>query len=493
MKKKLNNKLIVDNRQLTSSALGDLQSMVSFRLLTLFRYMERKLTVDSVQLTETTLHDFAYTIKRVLSTVLCQLSIVLLVACGPKETAHEHDEYTCPMHPTVISDRPGVCPVCGMDLVRKARPGEEVQITEDLNKLLRSPNETVVASIETVKGEYKTMPVPVVASGVVTYDSRYLYTIPSRIGGRLEKVFLKYAYQPVRKGQKVAEIYSPELVTAQRELLYLLDNDTSNQDLIDGARRKLLLSGVSERQLDELVKRKEAFYTFSIYSPHDGYVVTGEEQSSASAPTAASSPAPSGGGMGGDGMGGAASAASAFNNVPGAGMQGSLPREGSYIAAGQTLFKIVNTAALRVELDLPGATAGAVKKGDEVLLDLGSGKEEKAAVDFVQPFFSEGEEFLKVRVYTKKVDNLAVGSLVKATIHLDKKEALWVPKEAVLDLGLERIVFVKERGVFRPRTVTTGLGTDAWIEIKQGLASADEVARNAQFLVDSESFIKRTK
>src|SRR5687768_13897314 len=71
----------------------------------------------------------------------------LAAACSNKEEAHEHDTYTCPMHPTVISDRPGSCPVCGMDLVRKARAGEEIKITEDLAKLLKSPNETVVASI----------------------------------------------------------------------------------------------------------------------------------------------------------------------------------------------------------------------------------------------------------------------------------------------------------------------------------------------------------
>jgi hypothetical protein len=86
------------------------------------------------------------------------------------------------MHPTVISDRPGTCPVCGMDLVRKARAGEAVKITEDLSKLLKSPNETVVASINTIKGQYKSVPVSVQAQGVVTYDTRNIYTIPARLG-----------------------------------------------------------------------------------------------------------------------------------------------------------------------------------------------------------------------------------------------------------------------------------------------------------------------
>src|SRR5688572_3515965 len=163
-----------------------------------------------------------------LLTTMLVVILALVASCNKGDHAEHADTYTCPMHPTVISDKPGSCPVCGMDLVRKARAGEEVEITEDLSKLLKSPNETVIASIKTIKGEYKSMPVSTEAQGVVTYDTRNIYTIPTRIGGRLEKVFLKYAFQQVRKGQKVAEIYSPELLTAQRELIFLLENDSEN-------------------------------------------------------------------------------------------------------------------------------------------------------------------------------------------------------------------------------------------------------------------------
>ena len=139
--------------------------------------------------------------------------LIIFSACDSKETTHVDDTYTCPMHPTVISDRPGSCPVCGMDLVRKARSGEEVEITEDLSRLLKSPNEIVVASIKTIRGEYKSMPLFVEAQGVVTYDTRHIHTIPARVGGRLERVYLTYAFQRVSKGQKIADIYSPELLT----------------------------------------------------------------------------------------------------------------------------------------------------------------------------------------------------------------------------------------------------------------------------------------
>src|SRR5688500_15496931 len=152
--------------------------------------------------------------------------LVTLTSCGHNgDHAENADTYTCPMHPTVVSDRPGSCPVCGMDLVRKARAGEAVEITEDLSKLIKSPNEIVVASIKTIKGEYKSVPVTVQAQGVVTYDTRKIFTIPARVGGRIEKIYLKHAFQQVAKGQKIAEVYSPELIKAQRELLFLLEND----------------------------------------------------------------------------------------------------------------------------------------------------------------------------------------------------------------------------------------------------------------------------
>ena len=191
-------------------------------------------------------------------TVIMRLWILLLVvlvavACSTDKHAGLADTYICPMHPTVVSDRPSTCPVCGMDLVRKARPGEEVEITEDLARLIKSPNEVVIASIKTIKPAYRTTTSSVQAQGIVTYDTRYVYNIAARIGGRLEKVYLKYAFQPVQKGQRVADIYSPELLTAQRELLYLVDNDKNNEALIQSAKNKLFLLGVTDKQVQEII------------------------------------------------------------------------------------------------------------------------------------------------------------------------------------------------------------------------------------------------
>lgn len=440
--------------------------------------LRNKLTVDNVQLT------MAW--PKLLSMVNGQLFILLLLlfSCTAKDSSHEHsDTYTCPMHPTVVSDKPGVCPVCAMDLVLKGRPGQEVKITEDLAKLIKSPNEVVLASISTAKAEYKSMPVLLNILGVVTYDTRNIYTIPARVGGRLEKVFLKYNYQPVRKGQKVAEIYSAELVNAQREFLYLLKNDPGNQFLIDASKSKLLLMGASEKQIDELSKKQEVTYTFSIYSPHDGFVIS-DDQAVPAAP--ANGTTKSSGGMG---MGGTSTTSSALSSAIPAVSASSFVREGSYVASGQTLFKIVNTNSLWIEFNVPLAQASQIKVGDK-LEWVDEGKTKLLKIDFLEPFFSEGEDFIKLRSYYKGSD-ISVGQLVEAKTQTTSVESLWIPQHALLDLGIDEIVFVKERGLFKPRKVNSGLRTGEWVQIINGLASSDEVATNAQYLIDSENFIKK--
>jgi Cu(I)/Ag(I) efflux system membrane fusion protein len=418
------------------------------------------------------------------------MALLTLASCGHDgDHATNADTYTCPMHPTVISDLPGSCPVCGMDLVRTARPDEEVEVTEDLSSLLNSTNETVVASIKTIKGEYKSMSSTVKAQGIVTYDTRNIYTIPSRVSGRLEKIYLKYAFQQVSKGQKIAEIYSPELITAERELLFLVENDSENKTMIDAARNKLDLLGLNKTQVNSLVEKKETNTTFSIYSQYSGYVIA----NGPSPTTSVSMPALTTGKNSTDAMGSSSNSTTSPSLTNQSSDNGLLLREGEYVSAGQTLFNIVNANSLRIELNLPASQAVSIKKDSPLKMNYGNGVIQNATVDFVQPFLSEGQELVKLRVYSDKVDNLHIGQLIDAEISLSAIESLWVPKIAVLDLGNEKIVFVKDRGVLKPKKVSTGITSGDQIEIRSGLTSSDQIAANAQYLIDSESFIKTSK
>jgi membrane fusion protein, copper/silver efflux system len=408
---------------------------------------------------------------------------VVLVSCN-QEAAHEHETYTCPMHPTVVSDRPGACPVCGMDLVKRAGPGGEVQITDELAALTRSTNETVVSNIKTIKGQYKKMPITIEAQGTVTYDKNNFHTMSSRVSGRIERLYVKYIFQYVEKGQKIAEIYSPELVSAQRELLLLLENDPENVDLVEAAKEKLALLGVSKLQIRQLIQNKVVENSFGIYSPYDGYAVTETRQPSNAGLTSdvQNSGMPSR-------MEGISTKSSSM--LENAAVDGStFISEGSYVTAGQTLFEVAESSSLRVELNVPAAKAQNLKKGDECILDFGNQNLHQGTIDLVQPFLNVGQEFLRVTVYPPQTKYLRIGTLVSAVIKSNSVEALWVPKEAVLELGSQKIVFVKTNGILKPRNVVTGAYTDKVIEIKQGISSSDEIAANPQYLIDSESFVK---
>lgn len=405
------------------------------------------------------------------------LITALMFSCNGHKHAEQADTYTCPMHPTVISDKPGVCPVCGMDLVRKAREGEEVKITEDLAKLIKSPNEVIASGIKIIKPSYKAMEGRVEALGIITYDSRNVFNIPAKVGGRLDKVFLKYPFQKISKGQKIAEIYSPELITVQREFLFLQQNDPGNTEMIEGAKKKLLLLGLSPLQIDELTKRKEPSLTFSLFSPYHGYVISENQVAPVLAPGSQSMKA----------MAGTGSVAATPSSQQ---TSGDLIRVGSYVSAGQTLFKVVNTSRLFVEMNVPASQAGAIKLDAEITLDMGNGIIEQGKIDLVQPFFEKGENFLRLHAHIIRSHNANIGQLVKARIPVKSSEGIWVPKEAVVDLGMNQVVFVREREVFKAKKVITGMRIDGWIEIKSELTSSDELASNAQYLVDSESFIK---
>nr|PZN54554.1 MAG: hypothetical protein DIU61_07365 [Bacteroidota bacterium] len=378
--------------------------------------------------------------------------LLTMASCNRHDHSAQEEVYTCPMHPTVVSKQPGSCPVCGMELVRHGGPGEDLAMTPELSRVLKSPDEAILASVKTVRAEYKSLPVDVAVNGVVTYDTRTVQTIPARVAGRLERVYITYELQPVRAGQKVAEIYSPELSTTQRELIFLLENDPENKALIDASRRKLELLGMSPSQINALETGRQATSTISIYSPYSGYVV-----------------------MRGPDMG--------------TGMSERLVRAGDYVSVGQKLFTVVDSKAIRIELNVPGTTGHNVRQGTRALLNIG-GKDQEVIIDFVEPFVADGQPFTRLRVYSQSGESLRIGSLVSGRIRIDGQESLWIPRQSVIDLGTQQIVFVQQRGLFRPKAVRTGIRSDGMIEIKEGLATSDEIAENAQFLVDSESFVK---
>jgi len=405
-------------------------------------------------------------------------------------------EYTCPMHPQIVRNEPGSCPICGMNLVAKQTADAPAPaVSSDLNYLLQPANQTVVSRIKTTQPVQKQVTSEIIMSGIVTYDTRRQYIIPARYGGRIEKLYVQFNYQPVRKGQKLYDIYSPELVTAQKELLYLVKNDPTNTTLINGAKQKLQLLGATPSQVNQLIRTGRETYTFSVFSPYTGYVL---DPTVTAAPVPAAAPAASAsGGDGMSGMGGSSGAGGA--TVPGSGASQTAPgngfaiREGMYVTTGQALLKVIDASQVWVQFNVASNQAGQLKPGTPIAVTFNQSPTESVSstVLLVEPVFEAGENFARVRASLSSPNKSAlIGQLVTGKATYSTGTALWAPKEAVLDLGTQSVAFVKVGGAFKPIAVQVGDRAEGLVEIVSGLGNQDVIAANAQFLIDSESFIR---
>ena len=146
--------------------------------------------------------------------------------------------YTCPMHPQVQSDTAGTCPICGMQLEKVKSPNEPKAVS--LNTLLKPSNQQVIANVPMVHMMAREENIEMESYGFINYDTRQTGVISSNFSGRIEKLYVKYRYQKINKGQRIMDIYSPELSTAQENLLFLLKNDPENEILINACQTKIV-------------------------------------------------------------------------------------------------------------------------------------------------------------------------------------------------------------------------------------------------------------
>lgn len=396
--------------------------------------------------------------------VLCSL---LIVSCKNKSVTTELKTeskvlYTCPMHPEIIRDAPGSCPICGMDLVKMETNSRSVEDIE-LEALLRPANAFVISSVPVITLEQREEELELKVVGTVAYDTRQAGMISSRIPGRIERLYVRYKYQPVRKGQRIMDIYSPELVTAQQNLIFLLRNDPGNSSLIDAAKDRLSLLGMTSTQVSQVVNTGKPIYSVPVFSNYSGFVTelnSGQGDNMQAAPTT---------------------------------NQELKIKEGMYVQSGQAVFSVYNSSQAWILLDIYPEQQSTVMAGTAVRIvpETAPHQQFNAKIDYLEPVFRTGSKTLTARVYFNNAAmKLPVGSRVTASIFAKSKNAQWLPKEAVLSLGRDKIVFKKEEGGFRARSIATGMELNHYIEVKAGLQKTDSVAANAQFLVDNEAFIK---
>ncbi len=397
----------------------------------------------------------------------CPKCGMALVKMEMKDHQHDKVEYTCPMHPEVIKDKPGTCPICGMDLVKKETGSKKVDDIE-LESLLKPTNEFVVSSIPVTTIEKRDVQIEIEALGNIAYDTRQVGSISTRVSGRIEKLYVRYRYQKISKGQKILDIYSPELLTAQQNLLFLLRNDAANITFIEAAKEKLLLLGMSNEQLKQVIHSGKPSLTIAVFSNYSGHIHE----------------ASNGGSMN--------TASDNMRDISLITEELSL-KEGMYVQKGQSVFTVFNHDRAWAILNIYGENQSLVKKGNTVRVvpETVPDKDFRATIDFVEPFYRKESKTVTSRVYfNNSTLKIPIGSQVKATIFGDTKEAYWLPKESVLSLGMDKVVFQKTEGGFKAKKISTGIVHEKHIQVISGLTTKDSVSANAQFLMDSESFIK---
>lgn len=399
--------------------------------------------------------------------------IVMVTACkNPKpapasEQVKSAVKYTCPMHPQIMEDHPGNCPICGMTLVKKSGQASEGSGIS-LNTVLQPVNSSVITDIKEINPEEKKIATQITAQGYLDFDTRTFNNIAARFSGRIEKLYIKYAFQEIHKGQRIFDIYSPDMITAQQDLVYLKNHSAQESGLISAATQKLLLMGMTTAQVNQVIKTGKAFYSLPVFSPYNGHVHdVAHSQMSGSAEVGKK---PSFG-----------------SNLP------LSIREGMYVEKGQNIFNVVDPHKLWAIIKIDRSAVSALKLKQPVNINLPDqpGISIDGQVDFIEPVLQAGDKTTSIRVYLHNMDHaLKVNSLVKAIIQTGFTNGLWIPRSAVVDLGNTKVVWLKEGSRYKTRRIITGAVNNTEIEITKGLSVTDSIASNAQYLTDSESFIK---
>jgi Cu(I)/Ag(I) efflux system membrane fusion protein/cobalt-zinc-cadmium efflux system membrane fusion protein len=374
----------------------------------------------------------------------------------PGETAAETKVlYTCSMHPFIIRDEPGNCPICGMTLTPvKENEGQEA------GGILIDPTTSQNMGIRTVPVERRDLFRTIRTVGLVGYEESRQYSINSKIEGWVERLHINQTGQPVKKGQPLLEIYSPELVAAQQEYLLALENDrrmsrSPYPEIAAGAARLLEAAGtrlkwwdITDRQVAELGETGTVRKTMTLYSPNTGVVT--------------------------------------MKKVV----------EGMRVMAGEELLQISDLSRVWVNAEIYEYEIPWIKTGQTVSVEVAfaAGKVLKGKITYIYPYLQNETRTVKARIELPN-PNLELKPDMYVNVRIETQEvegALSIPDHAVLKSGKGQTVFVAlGDGRFEPRAVQTGVSNDeGFVQVLTGLDEGEQVVTSAQFMLDSESKLR---
>ena len=400
--------------------------------------------------------------RRLLPTAYCKLPIayclllIVFVSCNNNKQ-HEHTEatsagvttyYTCSMHPQIQEPNPGKCPICGMGLIKaektaKPKP-DELQLSDQQIQL---GNITVDTIGNSIYGD------ETVLTATINFNQQLNSTVSSRVMGRIERLNFKNVGDYVAKGQKLFDIYSEELNNAKQEYILAierqkeLDNSIIDfQQLIQSSRNKLQLWGMSNAQINELSKFKNAPTTTSFYSNASGYITSLDV------------------------------------------------KEGEYVMEGGTVVHLADMSTLWVEAQVYTSELSKIDPHGTAIVRIPGmpGKQFEGRIEFVNPEINIETRINLLRITIPNANNhLKPGMPAYVYIKGTQRNAISLPIDAVLRDGKGATVWIKTgKNTFKSKMVQVGLEVDDRIEITGGLIVGDVVVTTGTYLINSEYIFK---
>ncbi|MFQ5650821.1 MAG: efflux RND transporter periplasmic adaptor subunit [bacterium] len=381
-------------------------------------------------------------------------------ALGPAEV----DYYTCTMHPSVKVKKPGTCPICAMDLVPVYQAGAGPQ-TGAKDKQVRTVNIPLYQQqlIGVQRDTVKLRPVAktIRTVGHVTFNERKIAAVNLKFSGWIEKLYVNYTGQLVTQGQPLFDIYSPELVSTQEEYLLALmgssqqrrttnsssgNGDNRKNSLLKSVRERLLLWGISEKQMTQIEKAGAPRLKLTFYSPISGYVLE--------------------------------------KNT----LQGRHAKEGT------DLYTIADLSEVWVLADIYEYELPFIKVGQEasIRLSYDPGANYTGRVDYIYPTLQARTRTAQIRLVFPNPDlKLKPDMYAEVEIAVNEGEQLTIPETAVLNTGVRQLVFVdRGNGRFEPREIKLGVKVGRAYAVVEGLAAGEVVVKSGNFLIDAEAHVQ---
>ncbi|WP_338408705.1 efflux RND transporter periplasmic adaptor subunit [uncultured Flavobacterium sp.] len=409
--------------------------------------------------------------KYVLAAIVISAIGFVIYFFGLKANNHsvmtqQTEVYICPMpEDSVFSDKPGSCQKCGMTLEKKVMESTNIE-DNSIDNLLKPTDKFIVGNYQTTVAKDTVIYSEINLPGVVEYDPNSSVNIAARISGRIERMYVNYKFQKISKGQKMFDLYSPELLTEQQNFIYLISNDTNNSSIIKASKQKLLLYGMTENQINLLFSTQRANPIISIYSPASG-IIQGTENRPISI------------------NGSMTNTYLTTENLS--------VKEGDYIKKNEPVFKLLNTEKVWCIFNVSQAYSSVttINQSINITTEVDKNKTLHAKINFVETQLNSVDKSNRIRVYLNNSQlKLPIGLRLEGVLKTSPTKGIWIQKESMVSIGTKKIIFLKLENGFKASAIKTGVELGNFVQVIGGISVEDSIAKNAHYLIDSESFIK---